>query len=247
MPPGDGMTAIRKACSEKNFMLGRPGGLRPSAIVIHISEGTLASADAWFNNDSAQVSAHYCVGRTGEVHQYVSEEDTAYHAGTPVNPTWRLLRPRVNPNFYTIGIEHEGRAQDQWTDAQYGASAELVAQIARRWSIPIDADHIVMHREIRGSKTCPGYVFSREKLLSLIPPAAPAAPENTVMVITQANVRTDRPSRSSEIRAMLRPRTRVEFDSVTSGENVDGNAAWYCLENGGFLWAGATDSPHPAT
>ena len=53
------MNVIRKPCSPKNFMPGRPGGLRPAAIVIHISEGTLASADAWFNNDAALVSAHY--------------------------------------------------------------------------------------------------------------------------------------------------------------------------------------------
>ena len=162
------MNVIRKPCSPKNFMTGRPGGLRPAAIVIHISEGSLASADAWFDNAAAQVSAHYCVGRAGEVHQYVSEEDTAYHAGSPVNPTWHLLRPHVNPNFYTVGIEHEGRAQDEWTDAQYAASAQLVLEIARHWSIPLDADHVVMHREIRGNKTCPGFVFSRDKLLSLI-------------------------------------------------------------------------------
>jgi N-acetyl-anhydromuramyl-L-alanine amidase AmpD len=142
--------------------------LKPAAIVIHISEGTLASADAWFNNDAAAVSAHYIVGRNGEVHQYVNEEDTAYHAGAPVGSTWKLLRPLVNPNFYTVGIEHEGRAQDQWTDAQYATSAGLVEEIARRWSIPIDADHIVLHREIRANKTCPGFIFSRDKLLSLI-------------------------------------------------------------------------------
>ena len=151
-------------------MTGRPGGLCPAAIVIHISEGTLASADAWFANDAAKVSAHYCVGRGGEVHQYVSESDTAYHAGRPVDPTWRLLRPHVNPNFYTLGIEHEGRAQDPWPDAQYIASAQLVAEIAQRWTIPLNADHIVLHREIRANKTCPGFVFSREKLLSLILP-----------------------------------------------------------------------------
>ncbi len=228
-------------------MPGRPGGLRPAAIVIHISEGTLASADAWFDNDHALVSAHYCVGRCGEVHQYVSEEDTAYHAGSPVNPTWRLLRPHVNPNFYTIGIEHEGRAQDRWTDAQYAASAELVGEIARRWSIPLDADHIVMHREIRGNKTCPGFVFSRERLLSLIPSAVRTVPGRTVMTITQANVRAEQPNRSSVIRAVLQPGASVMIASVTVGESVNGNAAWYRLQGGGFLWAGATDAPNPAT
>jgi N-acetylmuramoyl-L-alanine amidase len=241
------MNVIRKACSPKNFMLGRPGGLRPAAIVIHISEGTLASADAWFSTDAARVSAHYCVGRNGEVHQYVSEEDTAYHAGIPVDPTWRLLWPRVNPNFYTIGIEHEGRAQDPWPDLQYAVSAELVGEIAARWSIPIDADHIVMHREIRGSKTCPGFIFSREKLLSLIPLAAPAKPGKTVTLITQANIRADQPNRSSAIRQVLEQGISVPITSTAEGENVAGNAAWYRLQDGGFLWAGATDTPNPAT
>ena len=162
------MNIIRKPCAPKNFMHGRPGGLRPAAIVIHISEGTLASADAWFNNDAALVSAHYIVGRSGELHQYVSEEDTAYHAGSPVDPTWRLLRPHVNPNFYTIGIEHEGRAQDQWTDAQYATSAELVDKshgAGRSRSMPITS---YCTAEIRGNKTCPGFIFSRDKLLSLV-------------------------------------------------------------------------------
>ena len=234
------MNVIRKACSPRNFMPGRPGGLHPAAIVIHISEGTLASADAWFNDDSAVVSAHYIVGRSGEVHQYVSEEDTAYHAGSPVNPTWRLLRPHVNPNFYTVGIEHEGSAQDQWTDAQYATSAGLVGEIARRWSIPIDADHIVMHREIRGNKTCPGFVFSREKLLSLIPSEVPPEPGKTVMTITRANVRADQPNRTSAIRAVLNQGASVSVASVVVGESVDGNAEWYQLQDGGFLWAGAT-------
>ncbi len=48
------MNIIRKPCSPKNFMPGRPGGLHPAAIVIHISEGSLASADAWFDNAAAR-------------------------------------------------------------------------------------------------------------------------------------------------------------------------------------------------
>ena len=48
------MNVIRKSCSPKNFMPGRPGGLHPAAIVIHISEGSLASADAWFDNAAAK-------------------------------------------------------------------------------------------------------------------------------------------------------------------------------------------------
>jgi len=157
-----------KGCSAANFRAGRPAGFKPIAIVIHISEGCLSSADAWFNNPQAQVSAHYIVAKSGEIHQYVKERDTAYHAGAPLDATWKLLRPGANANWYTIGIEHEGTAQDVWPDAQYQASAHLVADIAQRWSIPVDADHIVLHREIHGDRSCPGFVFDRSKLLALI-------------------------------------------------------------------------------
>ncbi|MEQ1887366.1 MAG: peptidoglycan recognition family protein [Bryobacteraceae bacterium] len=156
-------------CASTNFRAGR-GKYRPEAIVIHISEGSLASADAWFQNPKASVSAHYCVAKNGEVHQYVKEEDTAYHAGIPVRATWRLRKPNVNPNVYTIGIEHEGHASElgAWPDAQYEASAELIAGITARWGIPVDEDHLVLHREIRGDKTCPGPNFDREKMLGMV-------------------------------------------------------------------------------
>lgn len=84
-------------------------GFRPEAIVIHIMEGTLQGTDAWFSNEESGVSAHYAIGKYGESHQYVGESDRAWHAGRIVSPTWRLLKPDINPNWYTIGIEHEGR------------------------------------------------------------------------------------------------------------------------------------------
>ena len=155
-------------CSNANYRAGRPAGCKPMAIVIHISDGCLSSADSWFNNPHAQVSAHYIVAKSGEIHQYVKEQDTAFHAGAPLHPTWKLLRPGVNANWYTIGIEHEGKAEDIWPEAQYQASAQLVADIAQRWSIPLDADHIVLHREIHGDRSCPGFVFDRAKLLAMI-------------------------------------------------------------------------------
>jgi N-acetylmuramoyl-L-alanine amidase len=157
-------------CAQTNFRTGRAAKYKPEAIVIHISEGTLASVDAWFGNPKAWVSAHYCVSRTGEIHQYVKEEDTAFHAGNFLRATWRLRKQNVNPNAYTIGIEHEGHASDErpWPDTQYEASAELIAGIAQRWGIPIDEDHLVLHREIRGDKTCPGPNFDRQTMLELV-------------------------------------------------------------------------------
>ncbi len=142
-------------CATENFRQGRHGH-EPKAIVIHIIVGSLEAADLTFKDARSSVSAHYGVGKTGRIHQYVEEVDTAFHAGIVVRPTWKLIDPQVNPNYYTIGIEHEGQPQDLWPDEQYAASAALVKEIAARWKIPLDRDHVIMHREIRASKTCPG-------------------------------------------------------------------------------------------
>jgi N-acetylmuramoyl-L-alanine amidase len=141
--------------ASENFRKGRHG-LEPRAIVIHIIVGSLQSAGLTFRDPRSSVAAHYGVGKSGSVHQFVQETDTAFHAGIVVRPTWKLIDPAVNPNFYTVGIEHEGQPQDVWPDEQYRASAALVREIAGRWKIPLDRDHIIMHREIRASKTCPG-------------------------------------------------------------------------------------------
>lgn len=70
-----------------NFIRGR-GGYRPEAVVIHIMAGTLVGTDAHFANPASQVSAHYGIGKQGQIHQYVKEEDTAFHVGTVDRLTW---------------------------------------------------------------------------------------------------------------------------------------------------------------
>jgi N-acetyl-anhydromuramyl-L-alanine amidase AmpD len=112
-------------CAADNFRKGRHG-FEPKAIVIHIIVGSLESAGMTFRDPRSSVSAHYGVGKSGRVHQFVEESDTAFHAGTVVEPTWRLIDPNVNPNLYTVGIEHEGQPQDTWPDEQFQASAALV-------------------------------------------------------------------------------------------------------------------------
>jgi N-acetyl-anhydromuramyl-L-alanine amidase AmpD len=140
-----------------NFWTGRKG-YKPEIIVIHIMDGTLSGTDAWFVNPASQVSAHYGIGKNGEVHQYVKEEDSAWHAGRVDAPSAKLVKSNVNPNLYTIGIEHEGKADDIWTDAMKQASASLIREICQRWQIPIDRDHIVGHYQIYSKKPdCPAH------------------------------------------------------------------------------------------
>jgi hypothetical protein len=63
--------------------------------------------------------------------------DVAWHAG---NSWW---------NLHSIGIEHEGWAGRRgFTESEYRASAQLVAYLAHRWSIPLDREHIIGHNEV---------------------------------------------------------------------------------------------------
>lgn len=146
--------------------------MRPEAVVIHIMVGTLSGTDSWFAKKESGVSAHYGVGRNGQVHQYVKEEDQAFHAGRVKGATWKLLKRNstgktINPNLYTIGIEHEGRGPEPWTEEMYAASAALIREITDRWAIPLDRLHIIGHSEIYGVKTCPGTGVDLDRLIAL--------------------------------------------------------------------------------
>jgi len=138
-----------------NHWTGR-SGYKPELVVIHIMDGSLIGTDSWFASTISQVSAHYGIGTSGEIHQYVQEVDGAWHAGRVLNPTFTLYKPGVNPNYYTIGIEHEGRADTVWSSAMKASSAELIRDICTRWNIPIDRNHIIGHYEVfSGKPNCP--------------------------------------------------------------------------------------------
>lgn len=139
-----------------NYVTGR-SGYKPELIVIHIMAGTLAGTDSWFGSPKSKVSAHYGIGKKGETHQYVSEGDTAWHAGRVSNPSFKLYKKDVNPNLYTIGIEHEGEdLSKEITAEQKAASAILIADICKRYNIPIDRDHIIGHYQVFDQKPfCP--------------------------------------------------------------------------------------------
>lgn len=150
------MNTIQKIWKKSpNFWSGRKD-YKPELIVIHIMDGTLAGTDSWFANPAAQVSAHYGIGKNGEVHHYVKEEDAAWHAGRVDTPSAKLVKANVNPNLYTIGIEHEGKSNESWSDEMKQASALLIREICQRWQIPIDRNHVIGHYQIYSKKPdCP--------------------------------------------------------------------------------------------
>ena len=91
----------------ENYRKGRCG-FEPKAIVIHIIVGSLESARLTFGDPRASISAHYGVGKAESFTSVWKKATRPFsrHCGA-AHPA--LIVPKVNPNYYTIGIEHEGQ------------------------------------------------------------------------------------------------------------------------------------------
>jgi len=97
-----------------------------------------------------EVSSHFYIRRDGEVVQFVSGNDRAWHAG---RSHWR---GRDNCNDFSIGIELEGLEHGRFELAQYAALARLCQALAHHYPIA----HIAGHEHIApGRKQDPGSGF----------------------------------------------------------------------------------------
>ncbi|WP_213997200.1 MULTISPECIES: N-acetylmuramoyl-L-alanine amidase [Tepidanaerobacter] len=149
-----------------NYTSGRKGK-KIIAIVNHITAGDYPGCLSWMQNPKAQASAHYLITKAGKILQLVKESDTAWHAGAVNKPNWKYY-DGTNPNYYTIGIEHEGFPETGITEAQYQATLWLQKQIIQRYDIPIDSDHIIGHYRIDSVNrpNCPGPKFPWTRLFN---------------------------------------------------------------------------------
>lgn len=97
-----------------------------------------------------RVSAHFLVSRHGEVTQFVSANDRAWHAGVST------FQGRERCNDFSIGIELEGSDFDPFEPVQYQALARLTQALCRRYPLK----YISGHEHIApGRKTDPGPFF----------------------------------------------------------------------------------------
>ncbi|NDC09875.1 MAG: 1,6-anhydro-N-acetylmuramyl-L-alanine amidase AmpD [Oxalobacteraceae bacterium] len=70
-----------------------------------------------------RVSAHFLIRRDGELLQFVSTRDRAWHAGAS------NFNGRERCNDFSIGIEMEGTDSDNYCDAQYATLAVVTAAL----------------------------------------------------------------------------------------------------------------------
>ncbi|WP_242107337.1 N-acetylmuramoyl-L-alanine amidase [Luteimonas aquatica] len=174
---GDFGEAIWNPASSSNYSTASNAA---SAVILHTTEGSYAGAIAWFQNPSAQVSAHYVIRKSdGQITQMVREYHQAWHA--------------AYHNGYTVGIEHEGYSNDAgtWTDALVNASARLTRSICARrgvncasawqgpgydyWHVVPDSVRVKGHGMLTNNENRydPGKYFPWGRYYSLINDGAP--------------------------------------------------------------------------
>lgn len=104
-----------------------------------------------------KVSAHFFIARGGEITQFVSVLDRAWHAGAS------SYAGVDNCNDYSIGIELEGCDDISYTDAQYASLIELTRQLTKAFP-KITRQRIVGHKDVApGRKTDPGEAFDWQR------------------------------------------------------------------------------------
>lgn len=165
-------------CPSPNFN-SRPAG-EISLLVIHNislppAQFKTGKVQAFFQNQldasehpyfagiaELRVSAHFLIERDGEVTQFVSCLDRAWHAGV----SW--FQGREACNDFSVGIELEGTDEQPFTDAQYEALIGLTRQLRAAFAA-ITPDRICGHSDIApGRKTDPGPFFDWARFLAAV-------------------------------------------------------------------------------
>lgn len=170
----DGWLSTARHVKSPNYNQ-RPDGTDPKLVVIH----NISLPPEQFDNDyveqfflnqldheehpyfqeikGLEVSAHLFIKRTGEVLQFVSFADRAWHAGKSCYLGIDAC------NDYSIGIELEGSDTQTFTDAQYTSLTEAVSAIHNAY--PQTKHHLTGHSDIApGRKTDPGEHFDWQRL-----------------------------------------------------------------------------------
>ncbi|WP_418959272.1 N-acetylmuramoyl-L-alanine amidase [Streptomyces tritici] len=152
--------AVWTAASGANWRRAdRPADFVIDRVVIHVVQGSYATALKVFRDPGHGAATHYVVGRDGRVAQLIRELDVAFHAGSR------------DMNERSVGIEHEGFVDrpEGFTPAMYAASAALTAGICARYGIPVDRKHIIGHVEVEGTDhTDPGPHWDWDRYIPLV-------------------------------------------------------------------------------
>ena len=150
-----------------------PGQFGTGKVQEFFTSGLNASEHAYFAGIAdMRVSAHFFIERDGQISQFVSCLQRAWHAGVS------SFAGRDNCNDFSLGIELEGTDDLPYSEAQYDALVPLVQQLLAAYPA-LSVERICGHCDIApGRKTDPGPAFDWPRLRTalLAGPVAVASP-----------------------------------------------------------------------
>ena len=150
-----------------------PGQFGTGKVQEFFTSGLNASEHAYFSGIvDMRVSAHFFIERDGQISQFVSCLQRAWHAGES------SFAGRENCNDFSLGIELEGTDDLPYSEAQYDALVPLVQQLLAAYPA-LSVERICGHSDIApGRKTDPGPAFDwlRLRTALLAGPVAVASP-----------------------------------------------------------------------
>lgn len=136
-----------------NYTPGRLGNKVDKIVIHHAATTDFDGIGRTFRNPSREASAHYGVGKKGNVDQYVKESDIAWHAGNwPANCT-------------SVGIENvNDTGAPNWSiaDETFETLVELVRDIAKRHGLlPLKVGSTLFGHRDFSQTACPGQLYER--------------------------------------------------------------------------------------
>ena len=150
-----------------------PGQFGTGKVQEFFTSGLNASEHGYFAGIAdMRVSAHFFIERDGQISQFVSCLQRAWHAGVS------SFAGRDNCNDFSLGIELEGTDDLPYSEAQYDALVPLVQQLLAAYPA-LSVERICGHSDIApGRKTDPGPAFDWPRLRTalLAGPVAVASP-----------------------------------------------------------------------
>jgi N-acetyl-anhydromuramyl-L-alanine amidase AmpD len=153
------------------------------SVVLHIAQGPYEGSRGWLTNPDSGVSSHFIISEAGEISQMVSVLDSSWANGlwwdsaykrwraprldqahAPfVTPLWPDIIAGVNPNRYTISIEHAGWSGKPVPSAQIDASVRLLRWLAEQFHWTYTPGHtLIRHADVDplDKAFCPGVSFN---------------------------------------------------------------------------------------
>ncbi|MBI2051157.1 N-acetylmuramoyl-L-alanine amidase [Candidatus Roizmanbacteria bacterium] len=140
------MTIKRDFILHRNSSEEGRQGRKIELLVLHSMDGFYKSTVEWFKNPKTAVVAHYLISKKGEISQMLKDGWAGYHAGD------------YETNLRSIGIELEDEKKGEawvYPKEEIKALRWLVKRLCKKYKIPKDKEHILLHKDITPERDDP--------------------------------------------------------------------------------------------